>query len=310
MTLRHLQVFVEVCNQGTMSAAAKKLYITQSAISQIIKDLEGHYGVILFRRVSHKLYLTEAGNKLYSHAIKMVQYNELIESTMADTRTTSTLRIGSISAFIMIDLVAEYKKRHPELSVSMIHQTRSVLDMLLYSSQLDVAIVSGLFNLSNYDFYPLTTFDIIFACNKNTALSPLLQGDLPEISVEELSRFPLFICKANEDVEPMLNSVFLEYNIHYNVVGTFINYSGLTRVAIEDLGIVLINYTNFEMSKKYLKQVKVRGTSISSRVSLVCSKSNSENPEIRSFIEFATSNFSSIKKEYGSKEDTDLKLLR
>lgn len=301
MTLRHFQVFVEVCNQGTMSAAAKKLFITQSAISQIIKDMEKHYGVVLFRRKSHKLYLTEAGKKLYSHAIKMVQYNEHIESSMADARKTMPLRIGSISAVIMIDVISEYKRLHPEIAVSMVHHARSVLDMLLYSSQLDVAIVSGLFNISDYDNYPLTTFDIIFACRKDTRLSPLLEGDCPSLTLEELSSFPLYVCAVNEDVEQSLSTAFLEHGMHYNVAGTFLDYEGLIEAAMQDFGIILINTTMFEISRQELKQIQVEGMEIKNKISLVCSKENSSNPDIRRFIDFAVSHFEAVRNSRSEK---------
>lgn len=300
MTLKNFQIFIEVCNQGTMSAAAKKMFISQSAISQIISEMERHYNTVLFRRVSHKLYLTESGRKLYNHALKIVQYNETIESEMADNSTLASLRIGSVSAYIMIDLVAEYKNFHPELSVSMVNNTRNSLDQLLTSSQIDVAIVGGLFNLDNYDFYPLIDMDTIIACNKNTKLSHLLVSDSPEITIEQLSRLPLYLSSVSGDVEQSLSTAFLSRGIHYNVAGTFLHYDAVVRTAIEDLGIVLINSTNFEHSRQFLKEIHVKDLHIINSLSMVCSKQNSSNPLIRDFISFSQENFDYVKAHYSS----------
>ena len=67
MTIKHLRVFNEVAESGKMSIAAAKFYLSQPTISQIIKELEEHYGFLLFERLSKKLYITEEGTKLLSY---------------------------------------------------------------------------------------------------------------------------------------------------------------------------------------------------------------------------------------------------
>ena len=101
MTLRHYQAFVAVCSEGSMSKAAETLYISQSAVSQLIKDLENHYNTRLFYRVSHKLVLTEAGKTLYRHALHMMLYNQSIERDMLAGRGSQVLRIGTNNAMIV-----------------------------------------------------------------------------------------------------------------------------------------------------------------------------------------------------------------
>ena len=54
MTIRHLTVFVAVAEQGSMSAAAKHLYLSQPTVSQAIRELEAHYNGLLFERLGKK----------------------------------------------------------------------------------------------------------------------------------------------------------------------------------------------------------------------------------------------------------------
>lgn len=54
MTLRHLKIFATVCKENSVSLAAKKLYISQPAVSNTIKELENYYGTPLFDRISKK----------------------------------------------------------------------------------------------------------------------------------------------------------------------------------------------------------------------------------------------------------------
>ena len=61
MTIRHLKIFLTVAETGKMSMAAEQLYITQPSVSQAVRELEDHYQVLLFERLSKKLYITEDG---------------------------------------------------------------------------------------------------------------------------------------------------------------------------------------------------------------------------------------------------------
>jgi DNA-binding transcriptional LysR family regulator len=55
VTIRHLRIFIEVVDSGKMSTAASRLFISQPTVSQAIKELEEHYGGLLFDRLSKKL---------------------------------------------------------------------------------------------------------------------------------------------------------------------------------------------------------------------------------------------------------------
>ena len=80
MTIRHLRIFIEVADTGKMSSAASNLYISQPTVSQAIKELEEYYGMLLFERLSKKLYITEKGKKLLSYARNVVkQFDDMEE---------------------------------------------------------------------------------------------------------------------------------------------------------------------------------------------------------------------------------------
>lgn len=68
MSTRRLEIFVAVCRSLNMSKTAQSFFISQSSVSQAITALEKHYNVILFERLNHKLYLTEAGKTCFFSA--------------------------------------------------------------------------------------------------------------------------------------------------------------------------------------------------------------------------------------------------
>ena len=94
MTIRHLKIFLTVAETGKMSMAAEQLYITQPSVSQAIRELEDHYQVLLFERLSKKLYITEDGKKLYVTAKQLVTQFESLEESMRKENRREKIRIG------------------------------------------------------------------------------------------------------------------------------------------------------------------------------------------------------------------------
>ena len=64
MTIRDMKVFLAVCEMQSMSAAAAKLNISQSAVSQAIRAIEKHFDTKMFDRVGNKVYLTDSGREV------------------------------------------------------------------------------------------------------------------------------------------------------------------------------------------------------------------------------------------------------
>lgn len=72
MTLEQLRMLVKVAELGSLKAASEKLFKTQPAISQGIKQLENQMGLQLFSRQGYRLLLTDNGKQIYQHALKLL----------------------------------------------------------------------------------------------------------------------------------------------------------------------------------------------------------------------------------------------
>ena len=82
MTLRHMQIFTTVCDSNSVTAAAETLGVAQPAVSLAIKELEDFYGVRLFDRISHKLYLTEQGEELLRYSRQIISLFDAAECSI------------------------------------------------------------------------------------------------------------------------------------------------------------------------------------------------------------------------------------
>lgn len=84
--LRSYSVFAETVAAGSMSAAARRLRLTPSAVSQIIGNLERQTGVTLLHRSTRKLTLTEAGARCYPHCLRLLEAGEAATASLEQAR--------------------------------------------------------------------------------------------------------------------------------------------------------------------------------------------------------------------------------
>ena len=101
MELRQLRYFLKVAELLNFSEASKALFITQSTLSQQIKQLETELDTTLFERNSHEVMLTEAGQKLVRYAQKVVVDADICQQKMTDLKSllTGELNIGVTFTF-------------------------------------------------------------------------------------------------------------------------------------------------------------------------------------------------------------------
>lgn len=151
-----------------MSQAAKQLYLSQPTISQAIRELEEHYEVLLFERLNKRLYITEAGKKLYKKAILIVQQFEQLESSMMESAHDTSIRIGaslSIGDCIFNDLLGRFIASNEEVKpYSVISNTDEVVKRIL-NNDLDVGIVEGKVDDPNLIVIPSLNDYLVLICN-------------------------------------------------------------------------------------------------------------------------------------------------
>ena len=102
MELRQLRYFVSVAETNSFSEASRLLNITQSTLSQQVKQLENELGVMLFERSSHRVCLTDVGEAFLPEARRTLHAADVCIDRMNDIRglKAGCLNIGSTFSFI------------------------------------------------------------------------------------------------------------------------------------------------------------------------------------------------------------------
>lgn len=145
-TLRQLEVFVAVAQDGTVSAAAHRLAMSQSAASTALGELERQFEVQLFDRVGRSLRLNAVGQDLLPRAVGLLDRADEIEGILARHAVFGDLSIGAtltVGNYLATLVVADFLQRHPQSHIDLrVHNTTAILDGLL-RFELDLGLVEG-----------------------------------------------------------------------------------------------------------------------------------------------------------------------
>lgn len=147
MTIRHLKVFIAVCETGTTTAAGEKLFIAQPSISATISELERHYGVQLFDRISNHLHITERGKQFLEYATHIVGLFDEMEQAMKNADGGGAIRIGAsvtIGNCLLPQYMADFGEAHPETEVKVVIDNSETIQRLLAENNIDIGLIEGL----------------------------------------------------------------------------------------------------------------------------------------------------------------------
>lgn len=146
MEIHHLKIFYETCNEKSFTKAAKKLFISQSAVSIQIKKLENTLGVTLIERDSKNFKLTFAGEELYKLAQQVFNRISRMENEMLKIIKENKTKIvigatHNIGEPVLPKIVSEYSKRNKEVEFEIYIKNSSSLIKYLKDGVIDVALM-------------------------------------------------------------------------------------------------------------------------------------------------------------------------
>jgi|SRR5690625_1136521 len=197
MNVDQLTYIVEVAKAGSLSGAAEKLYITQSAISQSITNLELELGVKIFERSRNGAVPTNIGNSIIKKAIETLEKVEekKIEANVDYTYMSGELRLGTIPSPLMYlpKTLASFKKDYPHIKIEVAEKASQDIIDDITEDKLDIGLV-GLsmegeeFRNEDIDIKVVLRGKMIVAASKH---SPFAFAE--SITPEEIQKSPLVI---------------------------------------------------------------------------------------------------------------------
>lgn len=222
MQFQQLRYFVEVARVGSISTAAKNLYISQPSLSQQMINLEKELGIPLLIRHSKSVSLSDAGEQFLIHARRIIGETEQLSELMKkhSLLQTGTLHIGMLwiaNYLNLIDILCDYKKIYTGLQYKLtVDGSISLLDKLSMRKLHAAFVISSEQALEQHK-------DIFFRKIQEehyvavvSSQSPLAEHDT--ISVQSLQDVPLILPDQNSALYKHLQQYFDQYFIKPNCI--------------------------------------------------------------------------------------------
>lgn len=218
MTFHHLEVFVAVCQEKTMHAAAQKLSLSQPAISKSIADLEKHYGIKLFERINHRLYLTPIGEILRGHAMQILGMFQDMENTIHIQGRHDHIRIGasvSVGTRLLPPFMKKLAEQLERTTYEVVVSNTTEIEQLVNDYALDVAIVEGHVENPNLVIRHLLEDELVMVVRAGHPLCGKV-----DVTDAELTRYPFITredgSRRRNQLEQYLQQQGLELTMNYS----------------------------------------------------------------------------------------------
>jgi len=197
MNLRALSNFLSVAETGSLKGAADIVHIAQPALTRQIALMEEEFGAKLFLRHHRGVTLTEAGEQLREHAERILAEVSRARIAMSNAleKPTGAVSLGmptEMRAVLSSELIAAYHKAFPNVQLTVHEAFVHVIEDMLQSRQLDVAILfGGSRKLDKFDVTPLVAEDVYLVGAPETKLdlkTPVPIKYLAEVPIILISR--------------------------------------------------------------------------------------------------------------------------
>ncbi len=216
VNLELYRVFYTVAKCGSLTRASEELYISQPAVSQAIKQLEQQLGAPLFLRTHRGMELSERGGKQIFAIVERAlgQLDEAEARVKEITATASgTIRISAsdtIFTYALIDKIAAYHERYPEVKLNLINCITPETCDLLKNGKCDIAFLNLPVDAKDFDLSNtvMPLHDIFIANARYAALAEEVQP------LRALQDYPLLLLGGNTITRKAIESFAESVGVH------------------------------------------------------------------------------------------------
>lgn len=240
ITLRQLEAFVAVCNEGSFSKAAQRIHISQSGLSILVRDLEQNLDSRLFDRSTRQVTLTDAGREFRAPAARLLAD---LSSAVGNVRGLANRQHGHVTvaapplllARLLIPVAADFRRQYPDIAVTLLDIPSEAILPRIASAEVDVGV--GAFSDDDHD----------------CVIEPLLEGPLMvlmprdhpcahkrAIKWEELATYPLVTQTPENRFRAFLDRTFAQLGLTPRIAIEVAQLATVISLVEADFGIALL----------------------------------------------------------------------
>jgi len=276
-----------VAEAGSFTHAAARIHLTQAAVSVHIRQLEEELGTPLFLRVNKKLFLTEAGRALLTHADKILRAHDEARAELAAIEGPSRgrLHIGVASTAITVhplpEILSEIKRVHALLDLSVIGGTSEWIVEQILSNTLDVGLVS----------LPVEATDVITEMLRSDKLVAAMSPRHPlarmkSIDPNQLCEQPLILGEKGGNTRRLIDLFFEKSGLEPKIVMELQRTEAIIKMVELGFGVTILprNSLRTNVARGTISAVPVGDLNLEWEFGLAYLKSDYLPPVLESFL--------------------------
>ena len=212
MNLKQLQYIQEIAKEGSITAAAHNLYISQPSLSQMLRQVEQELGATLFERSSQPMRPTPAGERYLQTADTILTAYEQMETEIQGLKDENSgrLRLGismQRSVHLLPKVLPLFLQQFPKVSLVLYEGGSTYLEHMVLEGEVDLALVSTQATMPGLRYQPLQQETVGILAGKDSPLAQRLpNGTL--ISLCEALDAPLVSLKLGHNVRVIQDTLF------------------------------------------------------------------------------------------------------
>lgn len=240
LNINSLRVFERVYQTKSMTAAAKQLNLTQSGVSQHIKNLENSLGVTLFDRIKHRLIPTKESEQLATLLIRYFRNieHELIKLAGKKTTLRGEVTIGLPLEFgnnFVLPLLTKFGQQHPDVTFSIKYGIASEMNALMLTGEIDFSFIDQFAVDALIKITPVWN-ETICLCANRKYLEEVFGKKLPKHEVNTYDKLDYVDYVKGAPVLKMWFEHHLGKPFVPNIRAALMDVQGMTRIITSGLG--------------------------------------------------------------------------
>ena len=286
MNLHHLAIFATVAANGSLTASARKLHVSQPALSRELKAFEQRLGVTLFERHAKGMRLTQAGEVLNRYAVRLFELERTAEAAMQEIAGALRGRLtlgasNTIGTYVLPPLLATFRRQRPHVEISLFVGNTEQVSQGVDDMRFMLGFIEG----------PLHLQGLRSTVFQHDEIMPVAAPDHPlfarkALKPEDLSGEPLLMREHGSGTRELIAAALQRQNITPGETMEFGNTEALKRAAVHGGGIAWLPRICMlnELADGSLRTLPVRELTITRPLMMVERESAQMEPAAAAFV--------------------------
>jgi DNA-binding transcriptional LysR family regulator len=280
-----LHIFIAIAETRSFRVASELLNRSQSVVSMQIKQLEDQIGVSLFHRTTRRVELTAEGSKLLSYARRALAewengLTEIREAVEMQRGTLSFACIPTVAATVLPDILREFQKKYPGISISLRELAAEDLLQSIRQREVDFGICVTTPRMAEFKFDHLFEEPIYVVATSKFRFKSRRSVDL-----SELCNYPILLNSKSTALRNMLENALAARGLRMDIKFEVAHTHTLAALASSGIGVgILPKIALPHSARKTLQAIPIGSPPLTRSVSVVTAKGQSMSPAARALI--------------------------